>query len=164
MAKRKSAVPFYMTQEQEAKLQEIIAEHRDIEGALLPVLQKAQELCGYVPIEVQGIIAEGLNLKLSQVAGTLSFYSLFQEEKCGRHIIRMCKSAPCHVKAAGKTLKAFEAILGIKAGETTSDGKFTLFTCECLGICDRSPAVMVDNAVFGPVPAEDVSGFLAQFV
>jgi NADP-reducing hydrogenase subunit HndA len=162
MANHKNTA-LYGTPEQEAKLQETIASYKDVKGALLPVLRKAQDLYGYVPVEVQKIVAEGLGLPPAQVAGTLSFYSFFTSEKCGRYIIRMCKSAPCHLREAALTLQAFENALGIKAGGTTPDGKFTLVTCECLGICDRAPAVMVNDEVFGPVLSGDVAEFLAQF-
>ena len=163
MGKRKNTVPFYGTPEQAAKLQKIVAEHKDVQGALLPVLQKAQELYGYLPIEVQKIVAEGLNLPLAEVASVVSFYAFFTDEKCGRYIIRMCKSAPCHVKAAAATLRAVKDVLGIKAGETTPDGKFTLVTCECLGVCDKAPAVMVIEEVFGPILPEGTAKFLVQF-
>ncbi|MEW5959739.1 MAG: NAD(P)H-dependent oxidoreductase subunit E [Chloroflexota bacterium] len=163
MGKRKNAAPFYETPEQAAKLQTIITEHKAVPGALLPVLQKVQELYGYLPLEVQKIVADGLNLPLAEVAGVVSFYAFFSDEKCGRYIIRMCKSAPCHVKAAAATLRAVKDTLGIEAGETTPDGKFTLVTCECLGVCDKAPAVMVNREVFGPILSEGTAGFLAQF-
>jgi NADH:ubiquinone oxidoreductase subunit E len=163
VGKQKNAAPFQGTPEQEAKLREIIAEHKDMQGGLMPLLQKAQELYGYLPIEVQKSVAEGLNLPLAEVAGVVSFYAFFTDEQYGRYIIRMCKSAPCHVKTAAATLRAFKSALGIKAGETTPDGKFTLVTCECLGLCDRAPAVMVNKEVFGPILPEDAAKFLAQF-
>lgn len=163
MGKRNGAAPSYGTPEQAAKLRTIIAEHRDVQGALLPVLQKAQELYGYLPIDVQKIVAEGVNLPLAEVAGVVSFYAFFSEERCGRYVIRICKSAPCHVKAATATLRSFEDVLGIRAGETTPDRKFTLLTCECLGVCDKAPAVMVNQEVFGPILPEDAVDFLAQF-
>jgi NADP-reducing hydrogenase subunit HndA len=162
MAKIKIAVPFDGTPGKDAKLREIIGSYKGTQGALMPVLQKAQELYGYLPIQVQKIIAEGLNLPLAQVAGTLSFYSFFTSEKCGNYIIRVCKSAPCHINGATSTLRAFEDALGIKPGETTPDGKFTLLTSECLGICDRAPAIMVNNEVFGPILTGDAANFLAQ--
>ena len=163
VGEQKNAAPFQGMPEQETKLREIIAGHKGKPGALLPVLQKAQKLYGYLPVEVQTIVAADLNLPLAEVAGVVSFYAFFTDEKCGRYIIRMCKSAPCHVKSAAATLKAFKDTLGIEVGETTPDGKFTLVTCECLGICDRAPAAIVNDAVFGPILPEDAAKFLAQF-
>lgn len=152
-----------VTAQQETKLREIMAEYKDVRGALLPMLEKAQVTCGYLPIEALEIIADGLGIPLSKVAGTAGFYSFLSSEKCGRYVIRMCKSAPCHVNGAAATLKALEDALGIKVGETTPDGKFTLQTDDCLGICDRAPAVMVNDEVFGPVFLEAVPKFLAGF-
>ena len=152
-----------LTAQQETKLREFIAEYKDVPGALLPVLEKAQEACGYLPMEALEIIADGLDIPLSKVAGTAGFYSFLSSEKCGRYVIRMCKSAPCQVNGTAATLKALEDALGIKAGETTPDGKFTLQTYDCLGLCDRAPAVMVNDEVFGPVFSEDVPEFLARF-
>jgi NADP-reducing hydrogenase subunit HndA len=163
LRKRNNTAPFYETPEQEAKLQKIIVEHKDVQGVLLPVLEMAQELYGYLPIEVQKRVAGGLKLPLAEVAGVVSFYDFFTDEKCGRYIIRMCKSAPCHIKAGGATFNALKDTLGIKMGETTPDGKFTLVACECLGICDKAPAVMVNQEVFGPILPEGLAKFLAQF-
>lgn len=163
MGKRENAAPFYETSEQAAKLQMIVAEHKDVPGILLQVLEKAQELYGYLPLEVQKRVAEGLQLPLAEVAGVVSFYEFLSGEKCGRYIVRMCKSAPCHVREAAATLQALKDALGIRIGETTVDGKFTLLTCGCLGVCNQAPAVMVNHEVFGPVVAEGVAKFLAQF-
>jgi NADP-reducing hydrogenase subunit HndA len=152
-----------LTPQQETKLREIITEYKDVPGALLPVLEKAQEARGYLPMEALEIIANGLELPLSKVAGTAGFYSFLSSEKCGRYVIRMCKSAPCHVNGAAATLKALEDTLGIKVGETAPDGRFTLQTVDCLGLCDKAPSVMVNDEAFGPVFSEDVPEFLAGF-
>lgn len=144
------------------KMEQILAHWRDIPGNLVPVLQEAQRLYGHLPVEVLESVAAGLDLPLSQVASVASFYSFFHGEKYGRYVIRMCKSAPCHVKDAGETLAALEKELGIPVGNTTEDGVFTLLTCECLGVCDRAPAVMVNETVYGPVRPEDVPGFLKR--
>lgn len=163
MVKRENNRAVDGTKKQEAKLRELVGQYKNMPGALIPVLQKAQELYGYLPIEVLKVVADGLNLPLAQVAGVASFYTFFKNEKCGKYLIRMCKNAPCHVKEAATTLKALEASLGIKVGETTPDGKFTLETCDCLGICERAPAVMVNNEVFGPLLSKDVAQFLVNF-
>lgn len=160
---RNDALPFQGTPEQAEKLRRIIAEYRSREGALLPLLQKAQELYGYLPLEVQKDVASGLDLPLAEVAGVVSFYAFFNTEPCGRYIIRMCKSAPCHLQAAAETLAAIKTALGIETGQTTPDGKFSLLTCECLGVCDRAPAVMVNDEVFGPILPGNAQKFLAQF-
>jgi NADP-reducing hydrogenase subunit HndA len=163
MTNRKPFLPFHREQLQEKKLKEIIAEHKDVKGSLIPVLQKAQALYGYLPIEVQSTIARGLNLPLAHVSSVVSFYNFITSDKCGKYLIRICKSAPCHIQASALTQKAFENILKIKAGETTPDGKFTLVTCQCLGICDRAPAVMINDMAFGLVLPQDVTKILAYF-
>lgn len=142
------------------KLNQIIERWRDVPGNLVPVLQDVQRAYGHLPVDALQNVAKELKLPFSQVASVASFYSFFHEEKYGRYVIRMCQSAPCHVRAAKDTLAEFEKELGISVGQTTDDGIFTLLTCECLGVCDRAPAVMVNETVYGPVLPGDVAGLL----
>jgi NADH:ubiquinone oxidoreductase subunit E len=152
-----------LTAQQETRLRELVTECKDVPGALLQVLEKAQEACGYLPLEALALIADGLAIPLARVAGAAGFYPFFSGEKCGRYVIRMCRSAPCHVNGAAATLRALEDALRIKVGETTPDGRFTLQAYDCLGLCDRAPAVMVNDTVFGPVFSGDVKEFLTGF-
>ena len=152
-----------LTAQQETKLREIAGEYRESPGALLWVLEKAREACGHLPVAALEIIADGLDIPLSKVAGTRDFYPHLSGPQCGTYVIRLCGSAPCGLNGAKATLKALEETLGIKVGETTPDGKFTLQTNDCLGICDKAPAVMVNNEIYGPVHSEEVPGFLAGF-
>ena len=145
----------------ENRLSEVLNAYRNHPGSLLPVLQQAQKIYGYITIEAQRSISSGLGIPLAEVAGTLSFYRYFAQKKQGGYVIRVCRSAPCHVNAAGATLRAFEDALGICAGETTTCGRFMLEVCECLGMCERSPAVMVNGEVHGPVRAEDAAALVA---
>ena len=154
---------FVSTPEQEAALTAVIEKYKPIPGTLITVLQEAQRIYGWLPLEVMGKIAEGLDLPLSQVAGVESFYTFFNNEPYGEHIIRMCKSAPCHVNGAAETLEALKNALGIDVGGTTADGKFSRLLCDCLGVCDKSPAVLIGDEVFGPVHPEDVPALLAKF-
>ena len=154
---------FVSTPEQEAALAAVIKKYKPIPGTLITVLQEAQRIYGWLPLEVMQKIAEGLELPLSQVAGVESFYTFFNNEPYGEHIIRMCKSAPCHVNGAAETLEALKSALGIDVGGTTADGKFSLLLCDCLGVCDKSPAVLIGDEVFGPVHPEDVPALLAKF-
>lgn len=154
---------FVSTPEQDAALAGLIAEHKSVPGTLITVLQQAQRIYGWLPMEVMKTIADGLELPLSQVVGVESFYTFFHNKPYGKYIIRMCKSAPCHISGAAETLAAFEKELGIKVGETTEDGKFSLLTCDCLGVCDRAPAVLIDDEVYGPVSAGDIPALLAKF-
>lgn len=147
-----------------AKVAAIAAPWKGREDMLLEVLKQAQAIAGNaVPEDVAAVIAKEMNVPKAKVFGVLSFYAFFSIEKRGENIIRMCKSAPCHVTGAAETLQALEQALGIPVGGTTADGKFTLETCECLGICDLAPAIMVNDEVFGPVWAGDVKDFIAKF-
>lgn len=150
-----------------ATLDEIAAIARTWKGRkdmLIEVLLKSQKLAGNaITKDVAEVIAKEMGIPLSTVCNALSFYAMFSTEKRGKYIIRMCKSAPCHVKGAGAVFQAFENALGISCGETTSDGLFTLETCECIGVCDRSPAVMINDEVFGPIAPEEVINIIADY-
>jgi NADH:ubiquinone oxidoreductase subunit E len=152
-----------LTGEEENRLREILARSQGEPGALLPVLLKAQEACGALSLAALEVIAAGLALPLATVVGTADFHALRGDEHRGRYVIRVCRSGPCQVNGAGATLQALEKALGIRAGETTADARFTLEALDCLGYCDRAPAVMVNDEVYGPVPAAEVPALLARF-
>jgi NADH:ubiquinone oxidoreductase subunit E len=154
---------FVSTPEQDKALESVINQYKEIPGTLITVLQQAQKIYGWLPLDVMKKIAEGLSLPLAQVAGVESFYTFFNNEPYGEHVIRMCKSAPCHIKGAAETLEAFKKELGIDVGGTTEDGKFTLLLCDCLGVCDRSPAVLIGDEVFGPITPADVPELIKKF-
>lgn len=163
MKKMFQTTAFAGTPEMQKRLEKVLEDLRDTPGALLPILQNAQKIYGYLAPEVLTIIAFRLGMSVSEVASVASFYSFFNREKYGQNIIRICKSAPCHVNGAQETFTALKEALGICAGETTADGKFSLLTCECLGVCDRAPAVMINETVYGPVRPEDVAALLAKY-
>jgi len=123
MQKKISSIPFNGTAEQEAKLKEIIAKHKDDPGAVMPVLQEAQEVYGYLPIEVQKMIAEGLSVPLEEVYGVSTFYSQFSLTPKGQYNISVCLGTACYVKGAGKIIERISEILGIGAEECTADGR-----------------------------------------
>ena len=147
-----------------SKVAAIAAPWRGREDMLLEVLRQAQEVSGnYLPADVVAVIAKEMDVAKSTVFGVISFYAFLSTDKRGKNIIRMCKSSPCHINGAAEAFKAFERALDISVGETTPDGKFTLEYCECLGICDKAPAVMINDRVFGPVSASNVSEIIAKF-
>ena len=119
-------IPFKGTQEQEQKLLEVIAQNKELPGALLPVLHEAQEIYGYLPIEVQQMVADGLGISLSEVYGVATFYSRFSLTPKGKHKISVCLGTACYVKGSDKILAAVEKKLGIKSGECTADGLFSI--------------------------------------
>ena len=163
MAKQKTVVPFQGTPEQEAKLKEIIAEYREVRGALMPVLQKAQELYGYLPVEVQIMIAEGLGLSLEEVYAVVTFYSQFALNPTGKYRVSVCLGTACYVKGAQTILDELEKQLGIKAGGTTPDGLFTLEATRCLGCCGLAPVMTVGEEVYGRLVPADVKDILAKY-
>ena len=163
MAKQKTVVPFRGTQEQEKALDKIIADHKDMQGALMPVLQQAQELYGYLPIEVQTRIAEGLGISLEEVYQVVTFYGQFSLNPNGKHRVAVCLGTACYVKGAQNILEELEKQLGIKAGGTTPDGVFTLEATRCLGCCGLAPVIVVDEDVYGRLIPADIKGILAKY-
>jgi len=129
------------------KLDQIVKEVGEGKGTLIPVLQKAQGLYGYLPPQVLRLIADRLGVALSKVYGVATFYSQFHLTPRGRHIIQQCDGTACHVRGAARIITAVERELGIKAGETTPDLKCTYEVVYCLGSCALAPTAMIDNRV-----------------
>lgn len=160
---QKPAIPFKGTKAQETELREYIELEKAQPGALMPVLQKAQEIYGYLPIEVQEIIAEELDVSLSEVYGVATFYSQFSLTPKGEHRISICLGTACYVKGADKILEGLEARLGIKCGECTPDGVFSLDSCRCVGACGLAPVMMVDDDVYGRMTVDQIDGILEKY-
>ena len=130
---------------------------------LIAILHRAQHLFGYLPREVQEFIAEKLNINVSKVYGVVTFYSFFTMEKKGKYVINICMGTACFVRGADKILKEFENKLGIKNGETTADGKFTLSTLRCVGACGLAPVVQVNGKTYGNATLETVAQILEEY-
>lgn len=160
----KSLPSFKGTQEQEQKLLEMIAKNKDIPGALLPVLHEAQEIYGYLPIEVQQMVADGLNVSLSEVYGVATFYSRFSLTPKGKHQISVCLGTACYVKGSDKVLEEVEKMLGIKSGECTPDGLFSIDSCRCVGACGLAPVMMIDEEVYGKLTPAEVHKIIANYM
>ncbi len=135
-------------------LEPIFDEFQTQKGTVIPVLQRAQDIYGYLPPEVLQRISERMRVPLSQVYGVATFYSQFYLTRRGKHIIRQCDGTACHVRGAAKIIRAIEKELGIKAGETTPDYRITYEVVYCLGACGLSPTAMVDNEVVGRLVPE----------
>ena len=157
-------IPFKGTQEQEQKLLEVIAQNKDLPGALLPVLHEAQEIYGYLPIEVQQMVADGLGISLSEVYGVATFYSRFSLTPKGKHKISVCLGTACYVKGADKVLAEVEKKLGIKSGECTPDGLFSIDSCRCVGACGLAPVMMIDEDVYGKLTPKEVGKILKKYM
>ena len=162
MAKQ-TAVPFDVTMEQEKELRAYLATLDVNDGALMPALQKAQEIYGYLPIEVQTIIAEGLNLPISEVYGVATFYSQFSLFPKGKYKIGVCLGTACYVKGSGEIFEKLTQVLGIQSGECTADKNFSLDATRCIGCCGLAPVLTVNDDVYGKITADDVEGIIAKY-
>ena len=163
MATTISAVPFNGTKEQEQKLIELIAAHNGQRGALMPVLQGAQEIYGYLPIEVQKLVAQHLGVPLEEVYGVSTFYSQFTLNPKGKYKISVCLGTACYVKGSGDVFNKLSECLGIEGGQCTNDGKFSLEACRCIGACGLAPVMTINDDVYGRLVADDIPGILAKY-
>ncbi len=151
--------PEYIAQ----KLEGIIKKYKNKPGSLIPVLQEAQEVIGYLPPVVQRYIAKNLNIPVSEVHGVVSFYSFFTMKPKGKHNIRVCLGTACYVKGAEEILKKFKEKLNIDVGEVTKDRAFSLESVRCLGACGLAPVVVVDKETFGAVSQAKVDEILTNY-
>lgn len=151
------------SQETELKLQEIINKHKHTRGALIQVLHEAQGLYGYLPLEVQLKISEGLNIPLAEVYGVVSFYTQFTTNPKGTYRISVCMGTACYVKGSQEILDKFKEKLGIDIGECTDDGRFSLDACRCIGACGLAPVVTVNDDVYGKLTADMVEDIIKKY-
>ena len=164
MKKKASSIPFSGTPEQEAQLRAVIAEHQGDKGAALPVMQAAQEIYGYLPLEVQEIIAEGLGLPVEEIYGIATFYAQFALSPKGEYKISVCLGTACYVKGSGDIFEKLCQILKIKNGECTPDGKFSLEACRCIGACGLAPVLTVNEDVYGRLTEKDIDDILKKYM
>ena len=153
-------------EEKQQKLDELnafIQQHKDDKGALMPVMQKAQELFGYLSLEIQSVIAEALNVSVAEVYGVATFYAQFSLEPKGAYVIGVCTGTACYVKGAQAVLEKVESELNIPTGKTTKDGKFTIQATRCLGCCGLAPVMTINEDVYGRLKPEDIPGILAKY-
>ncbi len=163
MGSKTSTIPFAGTKEQEAELLKVIAAHKDDKGALMPVLQQAQGIYGYLPIEVQTIISNEMDIPLEKIYGVVTFYSQFSLNPKGKYQISVCLGTACYVKGSGDIFDKLAEKLGIQGGECTPDGKFSLDACRCIGACGLAPVLTVNDDVYGRLTVDDVDGILAKY-
>jgi len=145
-----------------AQLDEILQAYRGQKGAVIPVLQKAQKIYGYLPAEILQRIARGMRVPISRIYGVATFYSQFYLTRRGRHVIRQCDGTACHVRGSGQIVEKMEKELGIKAGETTPDYKVTYEVVYCLGSCGLAPVATVDEAAVGKLAPERMATIVQQ--
>lgn len=138
------------------QLDEIISRWKGKPGALMPVLQEIQERFGYLSEDAMKEVSVRLNVPLSEVYGVATFYHFFSLKPKGRYRIQVCEGTACYVKGAKRVLEKFEEVLGIKVGEVTPDGKFSIESVRCIGACSHAPAIMVNDQVYGRMNSEKV--------
>ena len=159
----KKTVPFNGTKEQENQLLSVITELKSQPGSLMPIMQKAQDIYGYLPIEVQTIIANELEIPLEKVYGVATFYAQFSLYPKGKYKISVCLGTACYVKGSGDLYNALMEKLGISGGECTPDGKFSLEACRCIGACGLAPVITVNDDVYGRLTVDDLDEILAKY-
>ncbi len=164
MKKNLTTVEFKGTPEQEAKLDALIAELKGTKGATMPVLQGAQEIYGYLPIEVIRKIAFGLDLSFEEVYGVATFYSQFSLNPKGEVAIAVCLGTACYVKGSGLLMDKITERLGLVAGATTPDGRYSLEATRCIGACGLAPVLTVNGTVYGRLTTADIDGILDQYM
>ncbi len=145
------------------QLMAILDKYANEKGALIPVMQEAQELYGYLSPEVLKQIAESLKLPYSKVYGVVTFYAQFRLQPLGRHVIRVCLGTACHVRGGSKILEALQNELNIKDGETTDDQRFTLESVACIGACGLAPVMMINENAHGRLTPDKVKAILALY-
>ncbi len=156
-------VPFAGTPEQESLLKAAIAELKDVQGSLMPIMQRAQEIYGYLPIEVQTMISDETNIPLEKIYGVATFYSQFALQPKGEYQISVCLGTACYVKGAGDLVTRLEKELGIANGECTADGKFSLDSCRCVGACGLAPVMLINEDVYGRLLPDEIPDILAKY-
>ena len=158
-----TSIPFKGTKEQEEKLREVIKQHQGEEGAAIPVLHEAQDIYGYLPIEVQKIISEGLNIPLAEIYGIVTFYTQFSLYPKGDYEVSVCLGTACYVKGSGTIIEKIKERLGIDVGGCTPDGKFSLNATRCIGACGLAPVMTVNDAAYGRLTPADLDDIFAKY-
>lgn len=159
----KNTIPFSGTKEQEEKLMSVIERYKGQDGAAIPVLHEAQEIYGYLPIEVQEMIAEGLDVPLAEIYGIVTFYAQFSLNPKGKYQIGVCLGTACYVKGSGDILEKVKEILGIEVGECTPDGLFSIDATRCIGACGLAPVMTINDDVYGRIVPDDVENIIKKY-
>ena len=163
MKKKLTTVEFHGTKEQEAQLLEVIENYKGVKGAMMPILQKAQEIYGYLPIEVQKIIAEKTDTPLEEVFGITTFYSQFMLNPSGEVAVAVCLGTACYVKGSQEIIDEFSKQLGVAVGSTSPDGKYSIEATRCIGACGLAPVLTVNGEVYGRLTKKDVATIIAKY-
>ena len=151
------------SQEKINDLKKIVDKYKDTEGSLIQVLHEAQELYGYLPLEVQREISKLMNIPLAEIYGVVSFYTQFSINPKGKYKVNVCMGTACYVKGANEVLDKFRTRLSIDVGECTEDRKFSLDACRCIGACGLAPVVTINDDVYGKLTPYDVDAIIDKY-
>ena len=144
-------------------LKGVLEEYASQPGSLITILQQAQEIYGYLPLEVQKIISKELDISLEHIYGVVTFYAQFSLSPKGEYDISVCLGTACYVKGSGPVMDKICEILGVKPGETSADGKFSVDATRCLGACGLAPVITINEDVYGKLQPKDVAAVLAKY-
>ncbi|MDA8222530.1 NADH-quinone oxidoreductase subunit NuoE [Desulfosporosinus sp.] len=147
----------------QVKLDEIIDKHKHSNGPLIPILQGAQEVYGYLPAHVIKHISKATRIPVARIYGVVTFYAQFRLTPVGRNLINICLGTACHVRGGAKVVEAIEKELKITDGATTEDGRFTLEVVACIGACGLAPVISINNEVHGRLSPDKIAGILAKY-
>ena len=146
-----------------AQIANVIDLYKSKEGCLIQILHLAQQIYGYLPLELQKFIAKNLDMPLSEVTGVVSFYSFFSTVPRGKHTIRVCLGTACYVRGGKRVIEHLQQRLGVEIGQTTEDGRFTLEVARCIGSCGLAPAIMIDDKVYKQVNVNKLDSILSTY-
>ena len=163
MKKKLTTVKFHGTAEQEEQLLAVIAKYDGTPGKTMPILQEAQAIYGYLPIEVQKIIADKTGIPLEEIFGIASFYAQFKLNPDGEVAIAVCLGTACYVKGSGEIIEEFSKQLDLPVGSTSADGKYSIEATRCIGACGLAPVLTVNGDVYGRLTKADVAGILEKY-
>ncbi len=164
MKKKLTTVEFRGTPEQEARLLEVIKKYEGVRGKTMPILQEAQAIYGYLPIEVQKIIADKTGISLEEIYGVVSFYAQFKLNPDGEVAVAVCLGTACYVKGSGDIIEECAKVLNVAVGSTSSDGRYSLEATRCIGACGLAPVLTINGEVYGRLTKEDIPGILSKYM
>ena len=152
-----------LTEENLARFELKVKEHKNANGALMPILNEAQKIFGCIPLEVQIRISEGIDVPLAEVYGVVTFYSHFSLEPRGKYVIGLCMGTACYVKNAQRILEELEMETGTIAGKTSACGRFSIEATRCIGACGLAPVLTVNKDVYGRVTVDQIAAIIAKY-
>lgn len=164
MPNKKTSAPFTGTAEQEAQLKTVIEAHKGEQGATMPILQAAQDIYGYLPEEVQVMVAEGLGIPLTEVYGIASFYSQFSMNPKGKIKVAVCMGTACYVRGAGDILDDISNHTCCKSGGITDDGLISLDATRCIGACGLAPVLTINEDVYGKLNRGEIEPVIDRYI